>query len=67
MAAEPNAEKVIGAGVDALLKKQNDVGDWAQEHISGVFNYNCMITYANYRNIFPIWALNRYYKQYVNH
>jgi cycloartenol synthase len=35
-------------------------GDWPQQHISGVFNKNCMITYANYRNIFPIWALGRY-------
>ena len=24
-------------------------GDWPQQHISGVFNRNCMITYANYR------------------
>ena len=21
---------------------------------------NCMISYSNYRNIFPIWALGRY-------
>ena len=35
-------------------------GDWPQQHISGVFNRNCMITYANYRNIFPIWALGLY-------
>ena len=26
----------------------------------GVFNHNCMITYANYRNIFPLWALGQY-------
>lgn len=26
----------------------------------GVFNKNCMITYAAYRNIFPIWALGEY-------
>ena len=35
-------------------------GDWPQERIAGVFNRNCSITYANYRNIFPIWALGVY-------
>jgi cycloartenol synthase len=43
-----------------LLGIQNANGDWPQQHISGVFNQNCMITYANYRNIFPIWALGLY-------
>ena len=43
-----------------LLSAQCGDGDWPQQHISGVFNRNCMITYANYRNIFPIWALGRY-------
>lgn len=44
----------------ALLQAQLPSGDWPQQHISGVFNRNCMITYANYRNIFPIWALGEY-------
>ncbi|EFJ43592.1 hypothetical protein VOLCADRAFT_96220 [Volvox carteri f. nagariensis] len=43
-----------------LLRMQLPSGDWPQQHISGVFNRNCMITYANYRNIFPIWALGHY-------
>ncbi|GAX75143.1 hypothetical protein CEUSTIGMA_g2587.t1 [Chlamydomonas eustigma] len=43
-----------------LILKQSTNGDWPQQHISGVFNRNCMITYANYRNIFPIWALGLY-------
>lgn len=29
--------------------EQEESGDWPQQHISGVFNRNCMITYANYR------------------
>jgi len=65
MIAGFNDKKVIEKGVDVLLNRQTDIGDWSQENISGVFNYNCMITYANYRNIFPIWALNRYYNQYI--
>lgn len=42
------------------MRSQCESGDWPQQHISGVFNRNCMITYANYRNIFPIWALGLY-------
>ncbi len=55
---------IIDKGIRVLLNKQTELGDWPQENISGVFNYNCMITYANYRNIFPIWALNRYCRIY---
>ena len=39
----------VQAGVAALLAAQLPSGDWPQQHISGVFNRNCMITYANYR------------------
>ena len=62
LAADFADKKVIEAGINVLLNRQTGIGDWAQENISGVFNYNCMITYANYRNIFPIWALSRYYR-----
>ncbi len=31
------------------MRAQEPSGDWPQQHISGVFNRNCMITYANYR------------------
>jgi lanosterol synthase len=55
-----NADKEIEKGIAFLLSRQQQNGDWPQENISGVFNHNCMITYANYRNIFPIWALGRY-------
>ncbi|KAL1318852.1 hypothetical protein HN51_071133 [Arachis hypogaea] len=43
-----------------LINFQMDNGDFPQEEIMGVFNRNCMITYAAYRNIFPIWALGEY-------
>ena len=42
------------------MRMQHANGDWPQQHISGVFNRNCMITYANYRNLFPIWALGAF-------
>jgi len=53
---------VLAAGAAALLRAQEPTGDWPQQHITGVFNRNCMITYANYRNIFPLWALGEYRK-----
>jgi len=65
MAAEFGEKEVIEAGIQVLLSRQSRIGDWPQESISGVFNYNCMITYANYRNAFPIWALNRYYRRTI--
>jgi lanosterol synthase len=65
MAADFDDKKVIQTGINVLLNRQTEIGDWPQENISGVFNYNCMITYANYRDIFPIWALNRYHAQFV--
>ncbi|KDD76456.1 hypothetical protein H632_c219p0 [Helicosporidium sp. ATCC 50920] len=45
-----------------LLRQQLPDGNWPQQRISGVFNRNCMISYTNYRNIFPVWALGRYRK-----
>jgi len=50
----------LHAAARYLMSRQLPSGDWPQQHISGVFNRNCMITYANYRNIFPIWALGVY-------
>ena len=61
-AAKSPDKNAIRRGIDLLLKRQLENGDWAQEGISGVFNYNCMITYSSYRNVFPIWALNRFYQ-----
>eukprot|EP00899_Mesostigma_viride_P028010 jgi/Mesvir1/8394/Mv12638-RA.1 len=54
----------LHAGARVLLAMQEESGDWPQQAIMGVFNRNCMITYANYRNIFPIWALGLYKKAF---
>ncbi|KAF3961971.1 hypothetical protein CMV_013466 [Castanea mollissima] len=43
-----------------LINSQMENGDFPQEEIMGVFNKNCMISYAAYRSIFPIWALGEY-------
>jgi len=50
-------------GLEFLIHMQAEHGDWPQQRISGVFNKTCMITYSNYRNIFPLWALGRALKK----
>ncbi|MCS6934973.1 MAG: terpene cyclase/mutase family protein [Chitinophagales bacterium] len=57
---EPQIADAVHTAVAFLEGEQQANGDFRQEHINGVFNHNCMITYINYRNIFPLWALGRY-------
>ena len=59
-ALQPKAVSALHRAAAFLMRLQRPNGDWPQQHISGVFNQNCMITYANYRNIFPVWALGEY-------
>jgi len=47
-------------GIKWLVDQQLPNGDWKQGEISGVFNYNCAISYSGYKNYFPIWALGIY-------
>ncbi|KAK3427923.1 hypothetical protein EUGRSUZ_F04052 [Eucalyptus grandis] len=54
-------------GVAFLLRTQLQDGGWGEsylscpkEEITGVFSRNCMLHYANYRNIYPLWALAEY-------
>jgi squalene cyclase len=59
-ANRPQDRPYIERGIQFLISKQVASGDWPHEGITGVFNNNCMITYMNYRNEFPIKALGRY-------
>ncbi|KAF3322215.1 cycloartenol synthase-like protein [Carex littledalei] len=43
-----------------LINLQMENGKFPQQEIMGVFNLNCMISYSQYRNIFPIWVLGEY-------
>jgi len=64
MAAGFPEKRVVEKGIEFLINSQQEDGDWEQQAISGVFNGSCMITYSNYRNIFPLWALGRYVNNY---
>jgi len=64
MAAQTADREAVRRGVAYLISQQLPNGDWKQEGIAGVFNRACGISYTQYRNIFPMWALARYARHY---
>ncbi|GAM84058.1 hypothetical protein ANO11243_020490 [Dothideomycetidae sp. 11243] len=47
-----------------IMSRQQENGEWLQESIEGVFNKSCMISYPNYKFIFPIKALGMFAKRF---
>ncbi|MBA0778651.1 hypothetical protein Gotri_006498, partial [Gossypium trilobum] len=43
-----------------LIISQLPNGGFPQQGMAGVFMRNCMLHYALYRNVFPLWALAEY-------
>ena len=64
MAAQTDDRSAVQRGIDYLTSQQRPNGDWKQEGIAGVFNRACGISYTQYRNIFPMWALARHARHY---
>jgi len=59
----PDSDAVARA-VRFLLARQREDGDFPQEQTVGIFNRSCGISYSNYRNIFPVWAMGAYARRY---
>jgi lanosterol synthase len=55
---------VIERGLKLIMSRQQKNGEWLQEAIEGVFNKSCMISYPNYKFIFPIKALGMFATKY---
>jgi lanosterol synthase len=55
---------VIERGLKLIMSRQQKNGEWLQEAIEGVFNKSCMISYPNYKFIFPIKALGIFASRY---
>lgn len=64
MAGDCQDSAAIQRGISLLWRRQLPSGDWAQENIAGVFNRSIGITYTAFRNVFPLWALARFAKDY---
>ncbi|KAL4629205.1 hypothetical protein ACB092_05G291100 [Castanea dentata] len=45
-----------------IINNQSENGDFPQQETTGVYLKNCMLHYALYRNVFPMWALGEYRK-----
>ncbi|CAK7237043.1 Lanosterol synthase (Oxidosqualene--lanosterol cyclase) [Sporothrix curviconia] len=47
-----------------IMSRQQPNGEWLQEAIEGVFNKSCMISYPNYKFVFPMKALGQFHHRY---
>lgn len=54
------------AGIRLIMGRQQANGEWLQEAIEGVFNKSCMISYPNYKFVFPMKALGMFSRKYPN-
>jgi lanosterol synthase len=62
-AGYPDKEPIEKA-VRLLMSRQMGNGEWKQEAVEGVFNKSCVISYPNYKFIFPVKALGMYARRY---
>ena len=56
--------KPVEKAVKLVMDRQKSTGEWEQEGIEGVFNKSVMISYPNYKFIFPVKALGMFARRY---
>jgi lanosterol synthase len=66
MEAEYPHVEPIRRGIQLIMDRQQPNGEWLAESIEGVFNKSCMITYLNYKFVFPVRALGLFARRYPN-
>jgi lanosterol synthase len=59
----PGAREAVSSGVQLLLDRQLEDGDWPKEGVGGVFFNTAFHHYMLYKNYFPLWALGLYAKR----
>ncbi|KKA26637.1 hypothetical protein TD95_002643 [Thielaviopsis punctulata] len=64
MEAEYPHIEPLKKGIKLLMQRQQPNGEWLQENIEGVFNKSCMISYPNYKFVFPMKALGLFARKY---
>ena len=64
MKAEYPDPEPLRRGIKLIMERQQPNGEWLQEAIEGVFNKSCMISYPNYKFIFPMKALGMFARRY---
>jgi lanosterol synthase len=62
-AGYPDKEPIEKA-VRLLMSRQMGNGEWKQEAVEGVFNKSCVISYPNYKFIFPVKALGMFARRF---
>ncbi len=64
LAAEYPDREPVERAVRLIMQRQRGNGEWKQEGIEGVFNKSVMISYPNYKFVFPIKALGMFARRY---
>jgi lanosterol synthase len=54
----------VERAIRLIMGRQQANGEWKQEAIEGVFNKSCMISFPNYKFVFPIKALGMFAKRW---